>query len=78
MSKLEEWRKAQGISYYNLGLKLGYKGINPAANTARICLTGSNKYWRFPKPSILKKIRDLTNKSVSYEDLVNDYLQAKK
>ena len=76
MSKLEEWRKSKNISYHNLGLKLGYKGINPAANTTRICLTGSSKYWRFPKPGVLKKIKDLTN--IKYSDLIDDYLQTKK
>ena len=74
---LNEWRLKEKLSYYNLGLKLGYKGINPATNAQRICLTVKNDK-RFPKPHVVKKIKELTNNEVDYEDLYDAYYKATK
>ncbi len=72
---LNDWRKKEGLSYYNLGLKIGYRGINPATNAQRICLTTKNDK-RFPKPHIVEKIREITNNEVDYKDLYDAYLKA--
>ena len=72
---LEDWRLKEKLSYYNLGLKLGFKGINPATTAQRICLT-VQKDKRFPKPHIVKKIKELTNNEVDYKDLYEAYYEA--
>lgn len=74
---LNEWRKKEGLSYYNLGLKIGYKGINPATNAQRICLTTKNDK-RFPKPNVVKRILELTNEEVNFKDLYEAYWEATK
>jgi hypothetical protein len=72
---LNEWRIKNKLSYYNLGLKLGFSGINPATTAQRICLTVKSDK-RFPKPHIVEKIRSLTNLEVDYKDLYDAYLKA--
>ena len=72
---LNDWRLKEKLSYYNLGLKLGYSGINPATNAQRICLTVKNDK-RFPKPHVVKKIKELTNNEVDYKDLYDAYYEA--
>ena len=74
---LNEWRLKQKLSYYNLGVMLGYKGINPATNCQRICLTVKSDK-RFPKPHIVKKIKEITNNKVDYKDLYDAYYEATK
>jgi len=73
---LEDWRKKNKISYYNLGQMLHYKGINPAASAQKICLTCIEK--RFPKPHVVEKIREITKKEVDYKDLYDAYFEATK
>jgi len=55
---------------------LHYKGINPAASAQKICLTCIEK--RFPKPHVVEKIREITNKEVDYKDLYDAYFEATK
>ena len=75
--KLNDWRMKEKLSYYNLGLKLGFKGINPATTSQRSCLTVKNDK-RFPKPHIVAKIKELTNNEVDYKDLYEAYYEATK
>ena len=73
---LNQWRtQVAKISYYTLGQMLGYKGLNPATNAQRICLTVTNDK-RFPKPNVVKKILEITKGKVGYEDLYKAYYEA--
>ena len=75
--KLEEWRKENKLSYYNLGLKLGLVGVqNPGTSVQRWSLT--SKIKRFPNPEMVKKIIEITKGKVSVNDLYKAwYDQAK-
>ena len=75
--KLEEWRKENNLSYYNMGTALGIIGVqNPGTSVQRWCLTAKIK--RFPDPEMVKKIIDLTKSKVKYKDLYEAwYDQAK-
>ncbi len=65
---LEEWRKENKLSYYNLGLKLGIVGTqNPGTSVQRWSLT--SKIKRFPNPEMVKKIIDVTKNKVTIGDL---------
>jgi HKD family nuclease len=75
---LAEWRKKQNISHYTLGQMLGFRSINPATNSQRYCLESKEK--RFPKPSTVKKILEVTKGEVKIDDLYKawwDYEKAK-
>lgn len=72
---LNEWRLKYKKTYRDLGMSLGYKGLNPATNCQRICLTVKNDK-RFPKPNVVKKILEVTNGEVGYEDLYKAYYEA--
>ena len=66
--KLEEWRKENNLSYYNMGLKLGISGVqNPGTSVNRWCLTAQIR--RFPNPEMVKKIIEITKGKVSVNDL---------
>jgi len=74
---LEEYRKEKNLSYYNLGLKLGIKGVqNPGTSVQRWCLTAKIK--RFPDPDMVKKILDITKNKVTIKDLYESWWQSKK
>ena len=75
--KLEEWRKENKLSYYNLGLKLGLVGVqNPGTSVQRWSLT--SKIKRFPNPEMVKKIVEITKGKVKIGDLYEAwYDQAK-
>ena len=75
--KLEEWRKENNLSYYNMGLKLGISGVqNPGTSVNRWCLTAQIR--RFPNPEMVKKIIEITKGKVSINDLYKAwYDQAK-
>jgi len=75
--KLEEWRKENNLSYYNMGLKLGIVGVqNPGTSVQRWSLT--SKIKRFPNPEMVKKIIEITKGKVSINDLYKAwYDQAK-
>ena len=75
--KLEEWRKENNLSYYNMGLKLGISGVqNPGTSVNRWCLTAQIR--RFPNPEMVKKIIEITKGKVSVNDLYKAwYDQAK-
>ena len=64
---LAEWRKKKNISHDTLGTMLGFNSINPATNSSRYCLESKEK--RFPKPSTVKKILEVTKGEVKIEDL---------
>jgi len=66
--KLEEWRKENNLSYYNMGTALGIVGVqNPGTSVQRWCLT--SKIKRFPDPEMVKKIIDVTKNKVTIKDL---------
>jgi hypothetical protein len=74
--KLEEWRKENKLSYYNLGLKLGLVGVqNPGTSVQRWSLT--SKIKRFPNPEMVKKIVEITKGKVKIGDLYEAWYQAK-
>lgn len=74
---LEEYRKEKNLSYYNLGLELGIKGVqNPGTSVQRWCLTAKIK--RFPDPDMVKKILDITKNKVTIKDLYESWWQSKK
>ena len=66
--KLEDWRKENNLSYYNMGTALGIVGVqNPGTSVQRWCLT--SKIKRFPDPEMVKKIIDITKNKVTIKDL---------
>ena len=74
--KLEEWRKEKNLSYYNMGTALGIIGVqNPGTSVQRWCLT--SKIKRFPDPSMVKKILEITKNKVNYKDLYEAWYQTK-
>tara|TARA_R100000541_G_C1829910_1_gene73923 strand:- start:41 stop:271 length:231 start_codon:yes stop_codon:yes gene_type:complete len=65
---LEEWRKENKLSYYNMGTTLGIVGVqNPGTSVQRWCLT--SKIKRFPDPEMVKKILEITKNKVTIKDL---------
>jgi len=74
--KLEEWRKENNLSYYNMGTALGIVGVqNPGTSVQRWCLT--SKIKRFPDPEMVKKIIDVTKNKVTIKDLYEAWYETK-
>jgi len=73
---LEEWRKENNLSYYNMGTALGIVGVqNPGTSVQRWCLT--SKIKRFPDPEMVKKIIDVTKNKVTIKDLYEAWYETK-
>ena len=69
---LEEYRKEKKLSYYILGQELGIKGVqNPGTSVQRWCLT--SKIKRFPNPTMVKKILEVTKGKVKIDDLYKSW-----
>ena len=74
--KLEEWRKENNLSYYNMGTALGIVGVqNPGTSVQRWCLT--SKIKRFPDPEMVKKIIDVTKNKITIKDLYEAWYETK-
>ena len=63
---LEQYRKEKGLSYYRFGQILGLNGQNPGTSVQRWCLKANIK--RFPDPTMVKKILEVTKGKVKIED----------
>ena len=50
---------------------LGIKSINPATNSQRYCLESKEK--RYPTPSMVKKILEVTKGKVTLQDLYESW-----
>lgn len=59
--KLDQWRRAAGLSYSDLGRNLG---VSPEA-ARRYC-----NERRMPRPAVLQRIRDLTRGAVTANDFL--------
>jgi len=73
---LEQYRKDKGLSYYRFGLELGIQGVqNPGTSAQRWCLT--SKIKRFPDPTMVKKILEVTKNKVTIKDLYESWWKTK-
>lgn len=73
MTKFEQYRIAKKYTYNELAIKLGFGGLNPSVAAERYC-----KARRFPRPTMLLKIEELTNQEVTVRDLIDDYIKENK
>ena len=74
---LEEYRKEKKLSYYVFGQILGIQNVqNPGTSVQRWCLTSHIR--RFPNPTMVKKILEVTKGKVKIDDLYKSWWNESK